>query len=215
MSEFQLDICGLIYTINKDNKTAQIKGFQNTNDDLFILRSVNHESQEYIVTSILKEAFKLSKQIRSIRFDADSKLISIGKEAFSYSSIESIYIPSSLIYLHPEWCNFTKHSANISVSPNNPYYKGYDNKFILKKSSVESDNYDFLFICSRNLETVTIPNFVTIIGPFAFHGSEKLEQVFFENGSKLQIIERNAFAWSFLESDKREIFFKLHKSSTF
>lgn len=41
-----------IYTINKEEKTANIIGFMYSKQTISIPRSINHENQEYLITSL-------------------------------------------------------------------------------------------------------------------------------------------------------------------
>lgn len=85
----------IIYLINQETKTACIIGSNSGFCDKIIPKSINKESEKYIITSISKNAFENS-QIKSIRFEADSELQVIEENAFYESSIENISIPSQL-----------------------------------------------------------------------------------------------------------------------
>ena len=87
-------------------------------------------------------------------------LRTIEKNAFYLTSIQSIKIPSKLVELKDGWCNVTAILTQIYVSPDNPRYFNYDDKFILGKSSIEQDFYDQLVFSARNIETANIPSFI-------------------------------------------------------
>jgi len=53
--------------------------------------------------------------------------------------------------------------------------------------------YDDVFFENENIKTVTIPNTITAINEFAFAKCRNLENVYFENESKLEIIGDSAF----------------------
>lgn len=81
----------------------------------------------------------------------------------------------------------------IIIDPNNPRYKIYENNFIIGKSSTDQENYDILVFCVRNIEIAKIPDFIEIIGSYAFNSCQLLKRIEFTNNSKLRIIEKNAF----------------------
>lgn len=93
-----IDNQGLIYSINNEDKTSKVIGCQ-SNGELFIPRSINYNSQEYIIISISDNAFYDLTGIISIQFASDSALQTIEKKAFYNTAIENITLPSSLLYI--------------------------------------------------------------------------------------------------------------------
>lgn len=85
----------LEYILNITKKEAAVFRILKDKSPTIIPKSIMYKSQEYIVTSILDNAFLLSS-IRTIRFPPDSEIKEIGKEAFKFSKIESISIPSQV-----------------------------------------------------------------------------------------------------------------------
>ena len=189
----------LIYTINEDENTASIIKGKALTGDVIIQRLINYESKEYIVTTIAKNALS-STYITSIKFPIDTEIRTIEKSAFIRASIESISIPASLVNLEDGWCESTNCLINITVSPNNPRYSVYEDKFIIGKSSSESENYDVLVFCVRNVEKVTIPSFIKHIGAYAFDSCKKLKNIEIPINSELQTIEKYAFKESSIEN---------------
>ena len=110
----------LIYLLHGNDKTANIISNQSANGEIIIPRSINDESKEYIVKSILKDAFK-SSTIKSIQFVEDSEFLTIEEDAILNSSIESFTIQSSLINLKERWCKGTEKLKEIKINQNNPY----------------------------------------------------------------------------------------------
>ena len=237
----------LIYSINEDEKTSKIIG-NSSSGEIIIPRSIVHESQEYVITSISNYAFENST-IKTIQFAADSelqtieiyafwnstienftipphltticesafakcnklltieippnsKLTTIKKCAFWHSSIERLSISSNLINLEKEWCSGADNLNNITCCSNNPVYKSYDeNKFIIGKTSIESPNYEILVFCIRNIKRkATIPNFIKQIESHAFDKCNNLQTIEISNDSKLEIIQKEAFYESSIES---------------
>lgn len=139
-------------------------------------------------------------RIGSLQFSPDSKLTKIEKEAFLYSTIYHIFIPSSLIELEEGWCQYTQNLIKIDVDPNNPRYKYYDKKFIIGKSQIGLDYYDSLVFCVRNVTEVKIPNFIKFIEAHSFEFCTKLRKIEFDPDSQLQIIGKQSFAFTQIQS---------------
>lgn len=55
-------------------------------------------------------------------------------------------------------------------------------------------------LCVRNIEKLTIPNFIEVIGPFSFHGCEKFQSVEFQSNSKIRLIESMAFSFTLIKN---------------
>lgn len=70
------------------------------------------------------------------------------------SKIESFTIQSELIELKGKWSHYTKFLTKISVKPDNLYFKTYDDKMIIRKSSLDEENYDQLVFCVRGIQKV-------------------------------------------------------------
>lgn len=63
----------IIYSLNEKQKTSSVIGCKSAKDEVIIPSKIQYESNEYIVTSISKYAFKKS-DIKSIIFTSDSKI---------------------------------------------------------------------------------------------------------------------------------------------
>lgn len=123
-----------------------------------------------------------------------SKLRKIGKFAFSFSSFESLTIPSCIEKFEIGWYNELLNLKNISIIPykeKNICY--YDNKFILGKSDLKSDVYDNLCFVKSDIKYAFIPSFIKIIAPFSFNNCRKLEKIEFDVDSQLELIDDHAF----------------------
>lgn len=145
------------------------------------------------LTIICEDTFAGCKKLQKIEIPTNSELKEIEADAFADSTIESIVFPSSLVNLKEGWCN------EIIIN-DNQLYKIYDNTFVIGKSSILNENYDVLVFCFRDIENVTIPNFIEIIGSHAFDKCKQLKEVRILDDSKLRIIEKYAF---FCSSIKR------------
>lgn len=118
---------------------------------------------------------------------------------FYGSTINNLTISSNLI-LDYGWCECSASLVHVDVSPDNPYYKLYEEKYIIGKSSNDSENYDVLVFVPRDIVIAEIPDFIKYIGSYSFDLCRKLEEVKTSNNSKLQSIEDNAFSESSLEN---------------
>lgn len=84
--------------------------------------------------------------------------------------------------------------------PNNLYYKSYDDKYILKKSSINIDINDIFVFAIRNIENIMIPESVKIIDSYSFDECNRLQKVEIPINSKLERIEKYSFSHSSINS---------------
>lgn len=182
----------ITYLLNEEEKTAGVfkyvrKGYHK----VYIPRSIHHESKEYVIISILKEAFQFT-DVESIQFSNDSEIRTFERGCFFFASFESLQIPSTVIDLKEGWCDGIRKPSNITISLDNPRYKMYDNSFIIGKSTMEQDDYDVLVLCVKNKKKVKIPSFIKIFSSYSFEGSRDLHELEFSEDSELHTIEENA-----------------------
>ena len=195
---FQQD--GLKYLVNEKEKKAEIVGYYEGRNIFLIPRSIRFESQEYIVQSISKNVFKFCKNIKSIEFSSDSELKIIEEGAFTFSSIESIFIPASVIDLKVGWCKFSDKLTTVKVDPRNSRYLNYKDEMIICKTTETNENYDKIVFCRRDIKEITIPSFIKIIGSDAFADCSQLQRLDISSNSELQIIDKYAFSISSIKS---------------
>ena len=190
----------ILYSINESEHTASIFSYSNANGDIIIPCSIYYESEEYVITSILSNAFNGAEFLHSIQFSDDSEIRTIEKDAFYRSSIEILSIPKSVTELKDEWCNETTKLTTIQVSPENPYFKFFEDKFLIGKTKPEQSNFDVLYFCSRNIKSVKIPEFIEVINTSAFDECIQLHDIEISSESRLKIIRKYAFTCSSIES---------------
>lgn len=70
----------LIFSLNKETKTASIIGNESISGDIIIPRTINHENQEFIIVSLEENSFKRA-QIKSLNFSPDSEIRSFDKKS--------------------------------------------------------------------------------------------------------------------------------------
>lgn len=165
---------------------------------------------------ICEYAFYSCKELKIIEMPSNSKLKTIEKCSFALSSIESFTIPESLTDLQNGWCIMTPKLTEICVSPKNPRYITYDDgKILIGKSSFESENYDNLVFCVRNIKYAKIPSFIEHICDYAFENCDQLQKIIIPSDSVLQTIGKNAFSNSSIESFKIPFSLKIIKEYAF
>lgn len=185
---------GLSFELNQQSLTAKIINSPQAKEDIFIPRSINYQSQEYLIIRIEENSFKNNRKINSISFSKDSEMRSIGSRAFCYSTIRILYIPSKIEALEDGWCSCTKSLIHVYLSSNNKNYKYLDieGKIIVGKSNQKCDEFDVLIFASRDVEKVTIPTTIKQISPHSFEECCIVSFVF-EEESNVESIGSYAF----------------------
>lgn len=225
----KVKVDNIIYSIDEETQTAcaiDISTYPSL-FNIFIPRSIQYQSHEYIVTTLKWFATRRTEQY-TLNFAPDSEIKKIGHGIISGTSIVSLTIPPSVTILGEEWCDSTSNLIKVIIMPNNPRYKNYDEKMVIGKSDIESDEYDVLVFVSRDVQSVTIPSNIKIIGPNSFDNSQiesisisphitricthafnfctKLKSVEIPPDSELQVIEDYAF----IETKIERIFIPPH-----
>jgi uncharacterized repeat protein (TIGR02543 family) len=111
------------------------------------------------VTSIGSTAFQTATNLASITFDPESKLTTIGPDAFVDTAIQTIAIPNSVTSIGYAAFAGARFLTSVTI-PN----------------SVTSIG-DRAFAGARSLKAITIPNSVTSIGEGAFDGASSLKAI--------------------------------------
>lgn len=170
--EISYDGNDFLCSLDETNKTANIKRCTSYKEEVIIPQYLKYQSQNYSVTSI-------------------------SENAFAYQKIKSISLPSTIVDLQQNCFYKLKHLEKITFETNQ-YFTSYNDQFVLKKSSLEKVDFDILFYSISAITTAIIPPFIEIINPNVFE--VKLTKVEFSPDSKLRIIEKNAFAYTSIES---------------
>ena len=90
---------GINFELSNNDHTAKVINSPGAHGDIYIPRSIKHQSIRYIITQINICSFKNNQTIKTIRFSDNSELRSIDKGAFYNSSLQSITIPSHVTYI--------------------------------------------------------------------------------------------------------------------
>ena len=144
------------------------------------------------VKKICEKAFNYCKNLFDIDIQPCSKLQVIELGAFCDSSIVSLSIPSNLIDLQSGWNLNAMDLSNLIVVPDNPHYCCLNEKMIIGKSTLDSENYDVLVFCYSDDLNISIPSFIKKIEMLAFQSCLCYKLDFSEN-SQIQTIGEKAF----------------------
>lgn len=166
-----------------DSNKKLIAGKSNSEEndyDVFIFasRDVKEVTLPSSIKCIAPYSFHGCFDLKTVKFDQDSNLISIGKNAFCESALTEIFLPSKVSEFGEQCFSNTK-LKNLKISPKNENLSLINEKILISKSDVKSDVYDTIVFALDSLEKVAIPSFVKKIGPYSFYGNKKLNSVTF------------------------------------
>ncbi len=138
------------------------------------------------VESIEADAFNNCILLKSVSFDVDSSLKSIGEGAFAKcESLKTIKMPASVETIGPAAFNSctSLESVTFEANSNLKLIQGcYDNS----RSGA--------FSYCKSLKSIEIPASVDTIGAAAFYECSSLDSVIFEEKSELIVIKADAFS---------------------
>lgn len=150
-----------------------------------------HFSSINIPASLIQidfESFALNSYLEHVIIPENSKLQKIGENAFFSTKITNIFIPASVVELEERCFDNLCNLKKIEIDPKNPYFKIYEDKILLKKSSLEKESYDILLFSFKDIREITIPESIEIISSSSFYKCNKLYSVNFPANSKLRRI---------------------------
>lgn len=181
-----LEIKSIQFPTNSQIHTFEKESFSNS-----MIESIQIPSH---VKLIGERSFFECIHLQRVEILNESELQTIDKEAFYHTLIDNFTIPSQIVELKKRWCVGLLNFTSINVSPENPYFKTYnEGKFIIGKTKLDSMIFDRLFFCVRNIKTVLIPDFIKCICSYAFNECNKIQRIEFSNESNLETIESEAF----------------------
>lgn len=170
---------GLTYEINQENFTATITSADQALSNINIPRTINYASDEYLIKSVGKLSFAYHKAIEIVTFSEDCNLEIIEQEAFTHSTLKSIFIPKSVTKI----CSKSFYSC--------------EELFMVKfsKDSKLTIIEDDAFYCC-NFKLFYIPPLVTRIGKYSFSSCSNLLMVHIDENSQLTSIGDKSFIWT-------------------
>lgn len=189
IDDYAFSMCNNLQSVEiQSNSMLEIIG-----EEAFNESAIKKISLPSSIKKIGTAAFSCCDYLTEIDIPIDSKIEVFEESTFAYSLIECITIPSNLIELKDGWNDYIPKLKKIIFSPNNPLFTLYENQLLLKKSSIESENFDILVISVKNIKSVVIPNFIKKIGSYAFDHCKNLRTIEISNDSQLQTIGKSAF----------------------
>ena len=177
------------FTIDDTAKTAMITGPVGAPTSLTIPSKILLDGQNYDVIAIGPVAFMECASLTSITLPRS--LESIGVFAFAFTGLTSITIPDNTTSIENYALSYCTGLTSITVESGNAKYHSEENCLIetasktliagCKNSIIPTDGSvtsigDMAFICS-GLTSITIPDSVTSIGNYAFHGCSGLTSI--------------------------------------
>lgn len=182
--------------LDKEHKLIAGKSNLNQTDFdvlVFASRDVKTVSIPPNIKYIGEHAFHECKSLQEVNFEGESQLISIGKNAFNKSSLKKIFIPQNVDKIGD--CCFAETFINsITISPNNKRFTMIDEKILVAKSDVKSDDYDTIVFAFDTFTNVVIPSFIKTISPYSFYKNKKLTMALFSEDSQLVSIGESCFS---------------------
>ena len=134
--------------------------------------------------------------MRLHKFEEESAVSIIERYAFSFSEIEEIYFPKSLIELKVLGCSDTEKLKRIIISPFNGQFIFKEDKYLIGKCNQNNAEFDKLLFVRRDIKEISIPPKIKIIGSYSFDYS-KIEEISIP--PKIKIIGSYSFDYSKIE----------------
>jgi len=176
-----------------------------TIDNSYIIQGTYEEVEKLIipssihgknVVSIADQAFFEQTTLKHIIFEENSKLSSIGGQAFYNTGIMSLEMPESLTEVKYEAFMGSLGLVEVSFSSNllilekdafkdTSWYKQLNNTMIIIN--------EILFLYKGSETSITIPSEVELINDFAFDGNTSLKTILFHEFSSISTFTANTF----------------------
>lgn len=156
------------------------QGYPKPQGEIILPSTVTYNDIAYSVTTIDNYAFHNCEDLTGTLAIPEG-IESIGREAFYYCHFSSIVIPRSVSFIDPAAFRLCENRNFVYVDDNNPTYYSENNAVINK------DGKTMLLACN----TTTIPDYIEIIGSYAFSGIGNEGDLVIPNSVKS--IEENAF----------------------
>lgn len=183
---------GIRLKINKKKHTAKIIKSENVFGNVLIPEYYESEGEKYYIVSVEADAFSF-KHIDYLIFHENSRVKTFKQSSFAFAFVIKFQIPASLEYLNFGWCQFLYDVNQFEISPKNTKFTYHDNKYLLGKSSPNSEDFDALYFARSDIENAIIPPQVRVIKSESFYSHKKLKSMIFTDDSQLKSIERGIF----------------------
>lgn len=150
---------------------------------VFACRDIEYAIIPRYIKHIDSFAFYECKHLKSVEFERNSQLISIGKRAFSHSSIESIYLPETLKTIGKSAFLYCENLQEVEFPKNSEL------SLIDKKAFANS-----------SITNILVPSKTKAIKNDAFAWCSTLEKVEFLEDSELELIGEYALSGTSIKS---------------
>ena len=171
-------ICENSFIVGKTNKKSD-----KFDCIIFAHRDIKHAFIPQSIRTIGSLSFTNCKELKKIDFQRNLELASIGKQAFSWSSIRFISIPESCRIIG-------EHAFSGCTNLKKIEFTEYSKLELIDESSFSGSS----------IETIKIPSNVFCINESAFRLCRNMKKIEFQLNSKLVKIEKYAFADSSLKN---------------
>jgi hypothetical protein len=144
------------------------------------------------VETLGPRCFSLLTSLSSISFETESQLKRIEPHAFSSSSLKSIVIPRSVIFIDGSAFSSLENFSLSIETGNGTFFVDGDFLFDLSKATI--------IRYFRSQSSIVIPRDVEILGSKCFYCADSVSSISFESNSRMKRIESEAFYESSLQS---------------
>lgn len=168
-------------------------------DTFDILHLARSDIKEAIIPpqiKIVKDcSFYSYKKLKAVIFPDNSETKRIEDSAFYSTPIEKLKISANIEYIGQSNFSNLNNLNDIEVSPENKIFQMKSGHLLVRKSDPNSQFYDHLVYCYKNVEEIIIPSYIKEISCGAFHQCEKLHSLTFQPNSSLEVIDNQSFIY--------------------
>jgi hypothetical protein len=166
-------VVGDIHYKTQVNGTCYVSGSQLARGSVVIPESVSNGDSRYRVTKLGVGAFFQNSSIAKISFDPNSNVFAFENACFRSSSLATLKLPTTLMYLHPDTFRQTPNLVSIVPGDNTKFFVDRDVLYDIERTS--------LVFCPRNKSgDFVVPRSVKRVGPWAFSQCKRLQSVGFD-----------------------------------
>lgn len=147
------------------------------------------------LTGFSKNLFNECYELETVKIPTKSSLKFIDSFAFMYTSITSIFIPSTVIKLNDMWNAATNKLKEITISPTNKCFKYIDKEhnLLIGKKDLNQKYFEDLVFVNYSIKEIIVPRYIKHLKDCLFSHCYKLRKIEFANRSELKTIGKMAF----------------------
>lgn len=179
---YDFEVDGIYYTLTGTHTVSVDKGAYDYEGDVTIPANVANGGHTYTVTAIADNAFN-SMKIENVVLPEG--LTTIGNNSFQSSTLKSITLPSTLSSMGTSAFRECKSLTAIALPDGLKDVTEYSFYECSSLKSINLSNYtktiERYAFANTQIENVTVPNSVNVIGNFAFADNTSLKTLFIDN----------------------------------